>query len=75
MRCRPEVLLQRLTERARTSSRDDDQVDRIKKRIASFEESDSKVLMGQLSKNQVYEVRTSGASPRRAAVLTSPTTD
>ncbi|KAJ4288328.1 hypothetical protein N0V88_007366 [Collariella sp. IMI 366227] len=56
MQCPPEVLLQRLTERARTSNRDDDEVGRIKERVASFEESDSTTLMGRLSKNQVYKI-------------------
>ncbi|KAJ4307326.1 hypothetical protein N0V88_000709 [Collariella sp. IMI 366227] len=59
MQCPPEVLRERLIERARTSNREDDEVDRIKKRVASFEESDSATLMGQLSKNPknpVYKI-------------------
>ncbi len=75
MQCPPAVLLQRLTERARTSNRDDDQEDRINKRVASFEKSDYTALIGQLSKNQVYEVRASQSSLGRAPVLTSCATD
>lgn len=62
MQCPPAVLLQRLTERARTSDRDDDKADRINKRVESFKRSDFTALIGQLSKNQVYEVRTSQSS-------------
>jgi hypothetical protein len=56
MQCPPEVLLQRLTERARTSGRADDEESRIKERVANFEKADLSALMDQLSKNPVYEV-------------------
>ncbi len=58
MRCPPEVLLQRLTERARTSGRDDDEESRIKERVERFENSDFEGLVQRLSKNPVGEVCT-----------------
>ncbi len=68
-------MLQRLTARAKSSDRDDDQEDRIKKRIERFEKSGSKTLLDQLSKNPIYEVPSHRASRTRPSMLTSFTID
>lgn len=56
MECPTEVLLQRLTERAASSNREDDTAERIKKRIDSFKDSDTKGLLDRLYKNPIYKV-------------------
>jgi adenylate kinase family enzyme len=58
MECPPEVLLQRLTNRAMSSDREDDAEERIRKRIDVFRNSDTKGLLDQLSKNPLQKVNT-----------------
>jgi hypothetical protein len=49
---------QRLAERARSSNREDDSPERIKKRIESFKGSNMEPLLQQLSKNPIYKACT-----------------
>jgi adenylate kinase family enzyme len=78
MECPPEVLLQRLTNRAVSSDREDDAEERIKKRIDIFRSSDTKGLLDQLSKNPLQKVNTlqvSLAKSYSTCILTSFTAD
>ena len=57
MDCPAEVMDQRLAERAKSSNREDDSPERIRKRIETFKGSNMEPLLHQLSKNPIYKVQ------------------
>ncbi|KAL2128848.1 hypothetical protein VTI74DRAFT_8567 [Chaetomium olivicolor] len=61
MDCRPEVLLQRLANRAVSSSREDDSAEGIKKRVENFEKSSTETLLQRLARNSLHRIDCAGS--------------
>lgn len=61
--CPEEVLLQRLLERGKTSGRDDDNAESIKKRFRTFIETSMPVVDHYRKEGKVIDVGVEGPSP------------